>query len=255
MHKGIIISGLALLLSGVAPPTHAEESDPEAVALLRHGEQQMRPSASIGVYRIELTRPDWSRAMRFRSHDDLRHDRFRMEILDPRKTRGTLFFKEGERLSIYLPKLGRELHISPVMMHDPWMGSDFNNQDLLEAGSLIEAYTHRIVDREGAGEAQIITIESLPRSESAVVWGKLVQRVRADGLPLQVDFLNGQQKVLRRLKFEDYREMDGRLLPTRWIMTPTEKPGYRTELILEEVQFTEDIPASVFERPGVSRKP
>lgn len=255
MHKGIIISGLALSLIGVGPPAHAQESDPAAVALLRQGEQQMRPSSSISVYRIEITRPDWSRTMRFRSHDDVPHDRFRMEMLEPRKTRGTLFFKEGERLSMYLPKLGREVHISPVMMHDPWMGSDFNNQDLLEASSLIEAYTHRIVDREGAGEAQVITIESLPGSESAVVWGKLVQRVRADGLPLQVDFLNDRQKVLRRLKFEDYREMGGRLLPTRWIMTPTEKPGHRTELILEEVQFMPDIPGSVFERPGSPLKP
>lgn len=223
--------------------------------MLRQGGQRMRPSSSISVYRIEITRPDWSRSMRFGSHDDLRHGRFRMEILEPRKPRGTLFFKEGERLSMYLPKRGREVHISPLMIHDPWMGSDFNNQDLLEAGSLIEAYSHRIVDRQGAGDDQIITIESLPRPGSAVVWGKLVQRACADGLPLQAAFLNGPQKVLRRLKFEDYRETGGRRLPTRWIMTPTGKPGYRTEIILEEVQFTEDIPGSLFERPRSPPKP
>jgi hypothetical protein len=62
-------------LSGLGPPAHAEEGDPEAVALLRQGGQRMRPSSSISVYRIEITRPDWSRSMRFRSHEAHRQAR------------------------------------------------------------------------------------------------------------------------------------------------------------------------------------
>jgi hypothetical protein len=38
-------------------------------------------------------------------------------------------------------------------------------------------------------------------------------------------------------------------------MKPTGKPGYRTEIILDEVQFTEDIPGSLFERPMSPPKP
>ncbi len=147
----------------------AAGSDVEAVALLRKSENALRASSSVSVYRMELIRPDWQRTMRFRSHDDRKKNRFRMEILSPRKTRGTLFFKEGNKLSVYLPKLRREVHISPIMMHDPWMGSDFNNQDLLEAGALIDSYTHQVVGREVNTGGEVISIKSVPRSDASVV--------------------------------------------------------------------------------------
>ena len=240
---GILILGLLAM----GCPALTLESDPEALALLRRGEDALRSVSSIAVYRMELTRPDWIRTMRFRSLDDHQNERFRMEILSPRKTRGTLFMKQGTQLSMYLPKLRREIRISPVMMQDPWMGSDFNNQDLLEAGSLIEAYTHQIIAREGAGDAQIVTIESTPRPGAAVVWDKLIQRVRSNGLPVQVDYVNCEAEVIRRMRFEDVKPLGGRQLPSRWIMTPMDKPGQRTEIVLEEIEFDVPIPPSLFE--------
>jgi len=247
MHPTRLPATLMLGLLTIGLPALAQESDPEALALLRQGENALRSGSSMAVYRMELTRPDWSRTMRFRSHDDRQHDRFRMEILSPRKTRGTLFLKQGEQLSMYLPKLRREIRISPVMMQDPWMGSDFNNQDLLEAGSLIEAYTHQVVAREGTGEAQTITIESVPKPGAAVVWGKLVQQVRSHGLPVQVDYVNCEAEVVRRMRFEDVKTLGGRRVPSRWIMIPMDKPGQRTEIVIEEIEFDIPIPASLFE--------
>jgi len=247
MRPAELLGTLMLGLLAVGLPALAQESDPEALALLREGENALRSGSSIAVYRMELTRPEWSRTMRFRSHDDRQHDRFRMEMLSPRKTRGTLFLKQGDQLSMYLPKLRREIRISPVMIQDPWMGSDFNNQDLLEAGSVIEAYTHHIVAREGTGEAQIITIESVPKAEAAVVWDKLVQQVRSNGLPVQVDYVNCEAQVIRRMRFEDVKTLGGRRLPSRWVMTPMDKPGQRTEIVLEEIEFDVPIPPSLFQ--------
>lgn len=254
MKPSLILTTFILLLLALAPVAVAAESDPQALALLRKSENALRAGSSISVYRMELVRPDWHRSMRFRSHDDRKNNRFRMEILSPRKTRGTLFFKDGRKLSMYLPKLRREIHISPIMMHDPWMGSDFNNQDLLEAAALIDSYTHQIVAREGDADEQLVSIKSVPKSHASVVWDRLEQKVRADGLPVQVDYVDCKGNVLRRMSFSNIREMGGRRLPTRWVMTPMDKQGQRTEIILEEIEFDVELPDSLFERPGGTRR-
>ncbi len=239
----------------VAPRAAGPESDPEAVALLRQVEQQLRPGSSTSVYQVLIVRPDWERSLRFRSHDDRTGDRFRLEVLDPVKTRGTVFLKVGPRLSMYLPKLRRTIAISPVMMHDEWMGSDFNNQDLVDAGALLDQYTHRVVGRERAGGLDSVLIESRPGPDSAVVWESLQQRVRTDGIPVEIEYRGRDGVALRRLSFRDVREVGGRRVPTRWVMQPLDRAGHRTEIVLEEIQFGVEIAPSVFEPPTATGPP
>ena len=246
------VSIFALLFSIIAVWSTASggiESDPEAVELLRSSEARLRPTTSISVYRMELTRPDWQRTMRFRGYDERTQNRSRLEVLEPRKIRGTVFLKLGDKLSMYLPKLRRQIGISPAMLLDPWMGSDFNNQDLLEASASIEAYIHRVSAREGHGNEALITIESLPKPESTVVWSKLVQQLRGDGLPVMAEYYDDKGQVLRRLSFHDAKSLGGRVIPTRWVMTPLDKSGHQTEIIIEDIQFEVAIPEDKFEIP------
>jgi hypothetical protein len=248
---------ILLFALGGADRSLAVESqgEAEAVALLRRAEQQLRPGASTSVYRVLIVRPDWERALRFRSHDDRTQDRFRLEVLDPVKTRGTVFLKVGRQLSMYLPKLRRTIAVSPVMMHDEWMGSDFNHQDLVEAGALIDQYAHRVVSRERTGGVETVLIESTPRPDSTVVWESLRQRIRTDGIPVEVEYRGRDGVALRRMTFQDVREMGGRQVPTRWVMQPLDRAGQRTEIVLEEIQFEVAIPPSIFEVPAGTGPP
>lgn len=214
----------------------------------------MRAETSTSVYRIELTRPDWNRTLRFRSHDDRKGHRSRLEILEPRKSKGTLFLRIENKLSMVLPKLRREFAISPAMMLDPWMGSDFNNQDLLEVGALIEDYSHQIIAREANSEFSVITIESRPAPGSKVVWNRLVQRIRADGLPLEVEYFDDEGRALRRLSFHDLKTFGDREIPTRWVMVPLDKDGYQSVIIIENIAFDVEIPDKLFKDLVTKRK-
>ena len=137
MHRTFLISLPLLIAFGLTATAQEAESDPAALELLHKSEALMRSPATVAEYQVDIIRPDWQRTMTFRSLDDMRNNRFRMEILSPRKTKGTVFLKVNNTLSMYLPKLERQINISPAMMQDPWMGSDFNNQDLLETDSII----------------------------------------------------------------------------------------------------------------------
>ncbi|MBT2968476.1 MAG: outer membrane lipoprotein-sorting protein [gamma proteobacterium symbiont of Ctena orbiculata] len=241
--KGLIrVFWLLIIYSG---SSLAGESEPEAVALLKKTEALMRSSASVAVYQVDIIRPDWQRSMSFRSHDDMANNRFRMEILSPRKTKGTLYLKVDNILSMYLPKLRRQINISPAMMQDPWMGSDFNNQDLLETDSLINHYSHRILQREGNGDQAIITIESTPSATAKVTWKRLIQRIRGDGIPVEMEYLC-EKRANRRMTFDQVKEMDGRLIPTRWTMTPLDQTGKRTVITLESIQFNVPLSDEIF---------
>ncbi len=223
----------------------AGPSDPEAVSLLQKSENLMRSDSTQAEYQVEIIRPDWQRSMTFRSLDDRRNDRFRMEILSPRKTKGTIFLKIDNTLSMYLPKLERRINISPAMMMDPWMGSDFNNQDLLETDSLIDDYEHQIAGREGQGPQAVITIESTPKPDAKVTWSKLRQRIRADGMPLELEYHTGEGAI-RKMVFDQFKEMDGRVIPTRWTMTPLDSEGKHTVINLTGIDFNAAIDQNAF---------
>ncbi|MES9827340.1 MAG: outer membrane lipoprotein-sorting protein [Candidatus Thiodiazotropha sp.] len=223
----------------------AGETEQEAVELLRKAETLMRSSGTVAEYQVDIIRPDWRRTMSFRSHDDIDNNRFRMEILSPRKTKGTVYLKVNNILSMYLPKLRRQINISPAMMQDPWMGSDFLNQDLLETDSLIDQYSHRILAREGAGEEAIVTIESTPSATATVTWKRLIQRIRADGIPLEMEY-QCEKMANRRMTFDQIRIMDGRLIPTRWTMAPQDLPGKSTVITLKSIQFNVPMADDIF---------
>jgi len=232
-----------LLWLPIAAP--AGQSDPEAVSLLHKSENLMRSDSTQAEYQVDIVRPDWQRTMTFRSLDDRRNNRFRMEILTPRKTKGTIFLKIDNTLSMYLPKLERRINISPAMMMDPWMGSDFNNQDLLETDSLIDDYEHQIVKREGEGAQAAVTIESTPKPDAKVTWSKLRQTIRADGMPLELEYLTAEGPI-RKMVFDQFKEMDGRVIPTRWTMTPLDSAGKHTVITLTGIDFNAVIDKNAF---------
>ena len=243
-------AGLILLLSAAfRVPAAAEASDPDALRLLRQGESVLRSSGTVIDYRVEITRPDWQRTLTFRSQQDYPRDRMRLEVLDPLKVRGTVFLKTGKNLSMYLPKLRREIAVSPAMMQDPWMGSDFNNQDLIESGSLVEDYQHRIVAREEHEGRTELTIESVCKPNAPVTWGRLEQRIHGDGLPLSLGYFDAEGKPVRRLSVLEYGEWGGRTIPSRLRMQPTDKAGQFTDIIVESVEFDVALPEELF-RPG-----
>jgi hypothetical protein len=100
----------------------------------------------------------------------------------------------------------------------------------------------------------VITIESIPKPHSTVSWMRLEQRVRADGLPLEVRYHCKQDQRERALRFEEPREMDGRVIPTRWIMQPMALPDQHTTIEVEEIHFDAQPDASLFQVGEVPKK-
>ena len=249
----LLAGGLALLALACPGTAHAGQ-DEAAVDLVRKVQELMRSDSNVGVYRMEIIRPEWRRAIRLKSWDDRPGKRFFIHILAPVKDKDTTFLKVGGNLWMYLPKLERDIRIPPSMMLSSWMGSDFTNDDLVKSASVVDDYEHRILSRQGQGADEVATIESLPKPDAPVVWGKLIHRVRVDGMPLDQVFFDERGREVRRLSFEAVKEMDGRRIPSRWVIQPLGKPGRSTVLEIEDIDFDAAIAETTFARANLSRR-
>ena len=240
--KGSVLVLLLLLLAGDL----SAASNGEAQALLEQVRAQHRAHTVVSDLRIEIVRSDWQRTLKVYVIEDQDRGRYRSEVLSPRKLRGTLFLREGQRLWMYMPRLRRRVTISPAMMLEPWMGSDLTNQDLLQADAIIDDYHHAIVDRTSEDGREVVTIESLPKADAPVVWGRLEQRIRSDAVPLEITYYDRHGTAVRRIEFDAVKAFGTRRLPTLWRIVPLPESRRRTELHLVSIDFDVALPADAF---------
>jgi len=212
--------------------------------LVKKLQDRLRSDSSITRYMMRIETADWQRQVQMDAWDDRLKKRFFIRILAPKKEKNTTWLKNGGNLWMYLPKLERDIRIPPSMMLSNWMGSDFTNDDLVKMESVVEDYTHRVLTEDNG----VYTVESIPRPDAPVVWGKIIRHIRHDAMPLSEDYFDEHGKHIRHLAFDRIQMMGGREIPTRWIMQADDTPDKRTVMVLEKVTFDAVIKDSLFTR-------
>jgi len=223
--------------------------DRSARDLVKQVQDRMRSESSIITYNMRIETADWQREMRLKGWDDRIQKQFFIRILAPKKDKNTTWLKKGANLWMYLPKLERDIRIPPSMMLSNWMGSDFSNDDLIKMQSVVKDYTHKIV----ADDHGVVTVESIPRPDAPVVWGKIIRRISHQAMPLREDYFDEHGRHIRQLIFDQVQHMGGRDIPTRWTMQADATPNKRTVMVLEHVVFDAVIDENIFTRRNMRR--
>ncbi len=211
--------------------------------------QNLRGHANIAQYEMTITRPSWTRVFKVRVWDERQRHRVFVRILEPPKEAGISFLRLDYNLWNYLPSVEKVMKIPPSMMLQPWMGSDFTNDDLVKESSYIDDYTHAQTGDEVRDGQKVLKIELQPLPKAPVVWGKVIFWVREkDNLPVEQHFLDEHGRLIKDLKFGDFRVADGEMMPHVWEMTNVAKPGQKTLLKLLSIDFdpSPPIPETVF---------
>jgi len=217
---------LALLLPQAAPAL-------DLPALIRDVEQQYHGTSSHALTTMQVRTVNWERTLEMEAWS-LGRDYFLVRILEPAKERGVATLKRDREVWNYLPKVDRTIKVPPSMMGGSWMGSHITNDDLVKASHVDEDYTFRLLE-EGPGHW---LIECLPRPEAAVVWGKIVYRLRKQPrVPEQIDYFDEEQQRVREIRFDDVRKLGDRIVPLKLTVTPLDKPGEQTVLHYRDLVF------------------
>ncbi len=201
--------------------------------LIRDVEQQYHGSSSHALTTMQVRTEYWERTLEMEAWS-LGRDYFLVRILEPAKERGVATLKRDREVWNYLPKVDRTIKVPPSMMGGSWMGSHITNDDLVKANHIEEDYTFRLLE-EGPDHW---LIECLPKPEAAIVWGKIVYRLRKQPrVPEQVDYYDEEQQKVRILRFDDVRKVNDRTVPLKLTVIPLDKPGEQTVLHYRELTF------------------
>lgn len=252
MPAALLLAALwAAAAGGPWVPAPRAAEIPDAETLMRRVDELWRGKSSHAQMTMVVKTARYERTMTMEAWSEGTKKSL-VKILEPKKDRGIATLKVDKNIWNYLPKINRVTKIPPSMMMGSWMGSHFTNDDLVKESSYEEDYASTLTFAGERGGRKIYEVTSLPRPEAVVVWGKVVTEIEQDTLlPVRAEYYDEDGKVAREMTFEEPRTFDGRRLPTRLVLKPTDKPGESTTVLYDGIRFDLQLPAQLFSLRGL----
>lgn len=243
--------GITICLLLVVSMAPAQE--PDGREILDRVERLLWGTTVQGEYEMQITTPRWQRTLALRVWME-RPRRSFVRILSPAKEAGIGSLRIGSEMWNYLPSVERVIKIPPSMMLQPWMGSDFTNDDLVKESSILDDYTHKVVGTTTIDGQAAYQVEATPKPDAAVVWGRVAYLVRKhDFMPLKQEYFSERGELVRVMSFSDVRGVGGRTLPTRWEMRPVAKPGNVTIVTIKDAVFDRPVDEAIFTQRNLQK--
>ncbi len=226
-----------------------------AKEIVKQSDDLLRGDTNQGFYLMKITTPHWQRELKLQVFSFARNKIF-IRILAPPKEAGIATLRINNEMWNYLPSVEKIIKIPPSLMLEPWMGSDFANDDLVKESSIVDDYIHKILSEEMINDKIVYKIELLPRPEAAVLWGKIIRWIRKnDFVPLKEEYYNERNKLIKILEFSDIGPLSDRIIPKVWTMTSLIKKGHSTSIKLVDVKYNQPIDENIFTMSNLKKLP
>lgn len=235
---------LMLLLAAtlITPSTLAAQDARELVVA---AVEYYRGTASVARFEMTIHRPAWERTMTLKAWTRGRTDSL-FTIIAPSKDRGNGTLKKGRQMWTYNPKVNRVIKLPPSMMSQSWMGSDLSNNDLAKSDSIVDDYTHTLVGTEIHEGKTVYLVDSIPKPDAPVVWGRQRLALREDKILLREAYFDEDDELVKTMTGEDIQLLGGKLFPKIWTMRKADAGDEYTRLEYLELSFEESLPDKLF---------
>ncbi len=223
--------------------------------IIEKSEQAVQGDTQIAINEITIKTRRWTRTMKMKSSMDRKQKKTFSEIYAPKKDAGNRFLLLDKLMWHYVPKLQQTIKISPSMMLQSWMGSDFTNDDIVKESSIVTDYTHNLLGKETVGTFECYKIELIPKPEAPVVWGKIIYYARTeDYLPVREEYYNEHQILKKFMTFSNFKQMHDRVIPTLYKMQTVKKKDKHTLMKITKIKFDIPLKEKVFTLQNLKRK-
>jgi len=227
---------------------------PDAREIVRRSNDLLRDTNSYAVVVMEITRPKWSRSVTLEAWTSGSDNAF-IRTLSPRKDKGVTFLKRGREAWNYVPAIDRVIKIPPAMMLQAWMGSDFTNDDVVRADSIVTDYEHKVVRAEEREGKLCWVVEAIPKPNAPVVWGKLRFMVdQANYGAERIEYEDEDGELVKYGEATDVSLVEGRELATTFVMHDVTRPGNRTTIKYRRITFSPNLDEDTFTLKNLRRK-
>lgn len=221
--------------------------------ILRQIDDMWRGTSSHSVLTMQVKTAHYTRDMRMEGWSKGK-DKTLVRILSPLKEKDTATLKSGNDIYSYLPKTDRTIKLTSGMMMGSWMGSHFTNDDLVKESRMEEDYDPSISFEGKRDGMDIIEFTLIPKTDAAVVWGKIVAIVLADDyMPLKYYYYDEDMNISRTMTFSRFEILAGKIRPKVMRVVPADKPDEYTELIYEELDLDVQIADEFFSLATLKR--
>jgi len=240
--------GLAFL--NLAQMSHAAD-DQRARETVERVARLFSSKSSIATVKMQISNEDGQRNLSMKIWS--LGEKVLVRITSPQDEAGTAILKVGSDIWYYLPKSNRTVKVPASMTMTSWMGSDFTIDDLVKETFLTRDYSSSISfegKRGGVAAYEYITLT--PKPAAAVVWGKIILKIRQpDSVPTWQGFYDEAGQLVRELTFSEYATMSGRLIPRRLVMRSADKNGQQTTIEYQDIAFDVPISEETFSLPDL----
>ena len=180
-----------------------------------------------------------------------------VRIIEPPKESGVSSLKIGNEMWNYFPNMKRVIKVSPAMQDQSWMGSDFSNDDMLKISNIVDDYEHKLISTVKLKDGtQAYKVESIPKPEAPVVWGKIMYWARkGDCLPLRQEYYDEKGKLIKVLDILKVEVVKDKKMPTKLKMeTITKEGAHHTIITYLDVDFDISIDDNMFTTRYLSKE-
>jgi hypothetical protein len=221
------------------------ESQQRARDLLDKTDDMHRGESSHSKVTMHVKTARWDRTLTMEGWAQ-GEERSLTVILSPAKEAGMATLKVDDNIWNYLPKVDRTMKVPAGMMSGSWMGSHFTNDDLVKESRMADDFVFDLTAEPGVDGSEGYVIECVAKEDAAVVWGKIVVKLRPDEQPTEITYWDEDGELVRTMSFTDYREIGGRMIAGKMRLVPADEPDEFTEVIYDEIEFGVEIPDSTF---------
>lgn len=247
MMLGFQSFGSTLIVIGVVSvSTFAAAQERNANDLLNRVDDLYRGDSSKGQMTMTVVTRNYTRTL-VAEMASRGQDNTLIRILEPKKERGTATLRVDRDIWNYLPKVDRVIKLPSSMMSVSWMGSHITNNDLVRESRFADDFECIIAfDGEREGQ-QVVDIDCLPLEDAAVEWGKVSLSMESlKELPLEVRYYDEDIALSRTITYGELDLVDGREIPTKMVVVPTDKPEESTTMKWDALTFDVDISDDFF---------
>jgi outer membrane lipoprotein-sorting protein len=223
---------------------------PSALDIVTKSDAKMRGNSSYMEMTMQIVRPKYTREFSFKSWS--KGDNLALvKITAPAKDAGQCYLKINKDLWNWLPSIDRMVKMSASVMGQSWMGSDFTNDDMVKQSSIVTDYTHKIITEEQIREFPCWKIELTPKSNAAVVWGKIITWIDKNYNIIKTQYYDEENILVQTMENYDFKTFGDRQIPSRMEMTPADKKGQKTVVIVSKAQYNQSINDNFFSQQNL----
>ena len=202
---------------------------------------------------MKIIRPRWQKEISFK-FCSLNKDYSMVLLTDPPREKGQTYLKVDNEMWMWNPSISRIVKLGPSMLSQGWMNSDYSNDDLLNAGSIITDYDKKILGSETVSGKDCWIIELTPKTGTTIIWGKQILWISKDKyLILKNEYYDEDNFLVKTHIANDIKMMDGRELPTKFEIISEDNPDNKTIIIMNVMKFDIDIDKTFFTQQNMRK--